>query len=522
MVSLLNDIEKLKSQQEDNAAPAGKEHARKDTRMKAIQRQVLVVAALVGASTLTSAQAQQLPTSGTVESRLGKLELKNGYPTDATAKKMYDDIDFQRACQAYLWALPIMSMVQWQAEQHDKFGAGNLDFVDYLTFTDKLGILTANATTPYVMAFPNMKESGPLVVEIPPGPTAGGIVDFWQRPITDTGQTGPDKGAGGKYLVLGPGDPDLKPEGYFVVRSTTVNVWIGQRVLDPNRERAMAAIAAFRIYPYSQRDNPPTTPHLTPNGRKWSGTQPRGLAYWEGLSKVIGEEPAQERDRMILGMLQPLGIEKGKPFSPDAQQKQILIEAAAVGEVMGRTVTFNKRFDGVTVWPSKQWDISLFLKETSQETPNYTQFDERTSYFYEAVGVSIGMMGRTVGFGQVYLEASKDGKRQRLDGNKNYQLHVPPNAPVAQFWSLTLYDNESRCFVDSGSNPDRSSRDNIVKNPDGSVDLYVGPKPLTGKPEANWIKTIPGKGWFALFRLYGPTQPYFDRSWVLPDIEEVK
>ncbi len=123
MVSLLNDIEKLKSQQEDNAAPAGKEHARKDTRMKAIQRQVLVVAALVGASTLTSAQAQQLPTSGTVESRLGKLELKNGYPTDATAKKMYDDIDFQRACQAYLWALPIMSMVQWQGEQH-KFGAG--------------------------------------------------------------------------------------------------------------------------------------------------------------------------------------------------------------------------------------------------------------------------------------------------------------------------------------------------------------------------------------------------------------
>jgi hypothetical protein len=481
-----------------------------------------LVTALVGALAFTTAQAQQLPTTGTVESPLGKLDLKNGYPTEATAKKIYDDIDFQRACQAYLWALPLMAMQQWQREQREKFGAANLDYVDYLTFEDKLGLLTADATTPYLMAFPNMKESGPLVVEIPQGATAGGIADFWQRPLTDTGQTGPDKGAGGKYLVFGPGDPDVKPEGYFVVHSPTVNIWVGARALEPNREKALATIAAFRIYPYSQRDNPPSTRHLTPNGRKWSGTQPRGLAYWEGLSKVIGEEPAQERDRMILGMLQPLGIEKGKPFKPDARQKQILIEAAQAGEVMARTIGFDKRFDGVKVWPGKQWDISLFLKETSQEAPNYTEFDERTSWFYEAVGVSVGMMGRTVGFGQVYLEASKDGEGHWLDGGKTYQLHIPPNAPVAQFWSFTIYDNESRCFVDTGVQPDRSSRDNIVKNADGSVDLYFGPTAPAGKPETNWIKTIPGKGWFTYFRLYGPTQPYFDRSWVLPDVEALK
>jgi hypothetical protein len=210
----------------------------------------------------TQTQAQQLPTSATVESPLGKLDLKNGYPTEATAKKIYDDIDFQRACQAYLWALPLMAMQQWQREQREKFGAANLDYVDYLTFEDKLGLLTANATTPYLMAFPNMKESGPLVVEIPQGATAGGIADFWQRPLTDTGQTGPDKGAGGKYLVLGPGDPDLKPEGYFVVLSPTVNIWVGGRALEPNREKALVTIAAFRIYPYSQRDNPPSTPPI--------------------------------------------------------------------------------------------------------------------------------------------------------------------------------------------------------------------------------------------------------------------
>jgi hypothetical protein len=313
----------------------------------------------------------------------------------------------------------------------------------------------------------------------------------------------------------------MRPEGYHVFRSSTVNVWVAHRVLEPDREKAMALVAAIRIYPYSQRENPPQAVHISPNGRKWSGTQPTGLAYWEGLSRIINEEPVHERDRMIMGMLQPLGIEKGRPFNPDARQTQTLIEAARVGEVMARTIGYEKRFHGAKVWPGKQWDLSLFLEETNQEAAHHTQLDERTSWFYEAVGVSVGMMGRTVGLGQVYLESSKDSQGRWLDGSANYALHVPPDAPVVQFWSFTVYDNETRCFVDTGVQPDRSSRDNIVKNADGSVDLYFGPQAPAGKPDSNWIQTIPGKGWFTYFRLYGPTQPYFDRSWVLPDIERV-
>ena len=225
---------------------------------------------------------------------------------------------------------------------------------------------------------------------------------------------------------------------------------------------------------------------------------------------------------MILGMLQPLGIEKGKPFNPTERQKQILVEASRVGELMARTIAFDKRFDGVKVWPGRRWETSLFLASTSQETPAFTQFDERTSWFYEAVGVSVGMMGRTVGAGQVYLESSKDADGKFLDGSRTYHLHVPPEAPVAQFWSFTVYDNETRTFVDTGSQPDRSSRDDIERNADGSVDLWFGPKPPAGKPASNWIETIPGRGWFTYFRLYGPTQPYFDRSWVLPDIERAR
>jgi hypothetical protein len=481
-----------------------------------------MAASLLGAAAFNSVKAQTLPTTGRIESRLGNLELVNGYPTEATARKIYDDLDFQRACQAYLWALPIMAMQQWQQEHATRFGAGKLDYVDYLTFKDKLGLLTANATTPYVMAFPNLNETGPLVFEVPAGPTAGGFVDFWQRPITDSGQTGPDKGAGGKYLILGPNDPDIQPEGYYVFRSPTVNMWSAHRALDPDPVKAKALIDGLKIYPYSRRDNPAPTRHVSPEGRKWSGEQPRGLAYWEGLSKVINEEPVQERDRMIMGMLQPLGIEKGKEFAPTERQRQILIDAARTGEVMARTIGYEKRFVGARVWPNKQWDLSLFLKETSQEAPHHTQLDERVSWFYEAVGVSVGMMGRTVGFGQVYLESSKDAAGQWLDGSKSYRIHVPPNPPVAQFWSFTVYDNETRCFVDTGVQPDRSSRDNIAKNNDGSVDLYFGPTAPAGIPETNWIKTLPGKGWFTYFRLYGPTQPYFDRSWVLPDIERVQ
>ena len=152
---------------------------------------VLTVAIISGLA-CPAAHGQLLPTTGAVASRLGPLELENGYPTDATVAKVFDDIDFQRACQAYLWALPLMAMEQWQSEHLSKFNAGKLDYVDYLTFQDKLGLLTANATTPYIMAFPNLKETGPLVFEVPAGPTAGGFTDFWQRPITDSGQTGPD------------------------------------------------------------------------------------------------------------------------------------------------------------------------------------------------------------------------------------------------------------------------------------------------------------------------------------------
>jgi hypothetical protein len=253
----------------------------------------IVISVLVALGVASSTLAQNLPTTGEIETRLGTLERVNGFPTEETVTKIYDGLDFQRACQAYLWALPYMAMTEWQRWAREEFGAGNLGYVEYLDFNDTLGILTANATTPYAQAFPNLAEAGPLVFEFPPGALAGGTLDFWQRPITDTGQTGPDRGQGGKFLILGPEHPNMDPTGYFVFRSPTNNVWSGQCGLDADVEKAKALLGQMKIYPYAQRDHPPPTAHVRPN-KPWLAAQPRGLQYWEGLAKTINAEPAHE------------------------------------------------------------------------------------------------------------------------------------------------------------------------------------------------------------------------------------
>jgi hypothetical protein len=212
----------------------------------------------------------------------------------------------------------------------------------------------------------------------------------------------------------------------------------------------------------------------------------------------------------------------GVKFNPTDEQKEIFEEAAIVGEAIARANSYQKRFEGARVWEGKHWEKALFITDTDQDLDTHTQLDERSSWFYEAIGVTDGMMGKIVGAGQVYLEAQKDSDGEWLDGGKDYVLTVPANAPVKQFWSVTVYDNDDRCLIDTGELPDKSSRMDLDFNSDGSVDLYFGPKLPKEAPKKNWVKTVPGEGWFTYFRFYAPTQPYFDRTWQLPDIKKVK
>ncbi len=460
--------------------------------------------------------------TGTLETRIGPLHYTVGYPADETSQRLYDEMDFQRACQAYIWAIPAMGFQALRKAQRESLGTPDGAMCTYLDFDDKIGMLTPNVTTAYGFVFWNMAAQGPLVIEVPPLPTAGGVGDIWQRPVTDTGQTGPDGAHGGKYLIVPPDSPDnLDAEGYFVFRSPTNQLWFGSRGLDPDPARAVAALQAHRFYAWDDRDNPPALTINTVNGRPWASAQPADISYFEGLAELLDPEPVEERDRFFMAMLRPLGIVPGTPFAPDERQRKILSDAAVVGNAMSQNIDFNKRFPNARVTRDTWWDY-LVLVDTDQRGFGYEQLDERAAFFYEAIGNSQGMQGETLGVGQAYLDVQRDADGEYLDGAVNYRLRIPADPPVAQFWSTTAYNNLTRGpVVTDQKKPDISSRQDIVVNDDGTVDVYFGPDAPGEGLENNWIKTNPGEGWFAYFRFYGPLQPYFDKTWVLPNIEKV-
>ena len=457
-----------------------------------------------------------------INTRIGKLKLESGYPSKGSIAKLIDEMDFQRASQAYIWGLPIVGLEEWRKSRAKVSKVRDGQFELFLSFNEKLGILTPNFDTPYFIATVDLEKSGPLVIEMPKGLIAGMVMDYWQRSLTDLGVVGPDQGEGGKYLILGPGQEDPKAEGYFVFRSTTNKLLYGGRLLDPDRERAMREIVpGLRTYSYSERANPPEEQVVPAGNAQWSQTPPTGMVYWETLANALAKEPVQERDRFFMAMLKPLGIEKGKPFKPDSRQRKILTDAAQMGELMAKANTYTKRFEDA-YWSGTHWKDVLAVNTTQREA-NFEQLDERASYFYEAVAISEAMRSTTSGFGQRYMGVYQDKDGGWLTGGNNYRLHVPANPPAKQFWSVTVYDEKNRqMLINETKRMDVSSRNPaIVKNADGSTDVYVGPTVPKGF-ESNWIQTKPGEGWFVLFRFYGPTEKLFDKSWVLPDFEKVK
>ena len=487
--------------------------------MKNIITKTLLVVAILAAMIIgATARAE------TVDTRIGKLDFELGVPTKETVAKLYDEIDFQRACQLYLWALPAVSSAQ--AVLYGEFVAGTHhgDAVVLEGYRNLSGALTPNVITPYVIAFPDLAEAGPVVVDVPAGLIAGSAMDFWQRLLTDFGVLGPDKGNGGKYLFVGPGQEAPPLKDAVVLRCPTFGFMFYYRALDPDPVKAEAVKRGVRVYPWSRRESPPAMRLLTPDPDKVTKMPaiPRGMEYWERLAQVIGREPMEDRDRFFVAMLRPLGIEKGKPFKPDARQTKILTEAAFVGEAMAKANDFDKRFAGSRYRPDTHWDY-VIMADPAQDLPNYSQLDERAAYFYEGIFLTRAMMSKTPGFGQAYLGGYRDKDGHAFDGGQNYHLHVPPNVPAKQFWSVTLYDVDTRCLVQNKEQiADRSSRmPGLVKNANGSVDLYFGPTAPKGF-ENNWIPTVSGRSWFTWFRLYAPLEGYIDKTWPLPDIEKVR
>ena len=462
-----------------------------------------------------------------VQTRIGTLNFEKGFPTEDTKHKIFDEVDYQRAVQAFMWAYPAVSFEAIRVGLKRDLGVDYYDMAiadDYLN--PKSLWLTANDTTIYAVTNVDLGKSGPVVVEMPPGAIVGIIEDYWQRSISDIGLPGPDGGKGGKFLILPPGyKGDVPKSGYFVLQGTMndYNIMVRGILVNNDQQVAVQNTKRVKVYPYSDRDNPKPNRFVSMSGKVMDTLPTKGLAFWETLSNFINNNPMEERDVFFMGMLRPLGIEKGKPFKPDARQRAILEEAARMGEVMGRVTLMEgpERFGNPEPFPGTHWHW-VFQVNPVQETERYGQIDERLHYTYGAIYTTPGLGVMKAGPGGNYVQVFKDKNGNRLDGGKSYQLHVPAKAPAAAFWSITLYDTGNRSMVQNRTDDAaRSSLDKLKTNADGSIDLYFGPNSPAGM-ESNWVETVPGKGWYPMFRFYSPTEGLFDGTWKLPDIELVK
>ena len=363
-----------------------------------------------------------------------------------------------------------------------------------------------------------------MVIEIPPGAIVGLLDDLWQRSLADVGLPGPDAGNGGTFLLLPPGYDGEVPSGYYELRATmhNHNLLVRGIVVDNDVPDAVARIRNVKIYPWSEREDPKPNKFVSISGALIDTTPPGGLEYWRRLATVIDSNPVQEHDRFYMAMLKPLGIEKGQPFKPDARQQGILEDAAVLGDAMARNVMYenSRRETGVTAFAGTQWDWVFYVKPR-QETEFYSELDERLMYTYGAIYLSPALGVMKPGPGVNYVQAFRDKDGNHFDDGKSYRLHVPANPPAAAFWSVTAYDSATRSMVQNPTNDAaHASYDELRTTADGSFDMYFGPTAPSGQ-ESNWVETVPGRGFYLMFRLYSPTEPFFDGTWALPDVERM-
>ncbi len=462
-------------------------------------------------------------TPDSVETRLGTLKFFDGFPDKATADKLYDNLDFQRAVQAFLLGLPAVGQVA-NRDATLTLGPPNTVVPIFEQLLDSRGIvLTGNDNTVYSWTWLDLSK-GPLVLEVPPK-VLGTVNDMWQRWVIDVGVTGPDKGEGGKYLFLPPGyEGEVPKQGYHVVRSPTYGLWAPWRsfLVDGNPKPGVDIVKEFtKIYPLADAGKMTAAPKfVNMSGKAFNTTYPTDFRFWEQLNEVVQAEPSESLDPVTLGFFQSIGIQKGKPFAPDARMKKILTEAATVGDATARTILFHTRNQDAYYYKNSNWQLGFTGGYQFQAAPDVDDFDAATFYYYLAILVTPAMEEQMVGKGSQYAWTARDTKGEPLDGGRNYRLRLPPNVPVEDFWSLILYSDQTRSMIQTDQQfPSASSqRKGLQKNADGSIDVYFGPKAPIGK-ESNWVQTVPGKGWNVVLRMYGALEPWFDKTWRPGEIE---
>jgi hypothetical protein len=474
---------------------------------------------------------ESIMTPDKIETRLGTLEFFDGIPTKETAELVYDHLDFIRGVETFMHGIAATSM---EGLRRGQAALGAKEAHHVLLFDELMDstslFLTGNGSTVYVLGFLDLEEDGPTVLEVPAGTGPGAINDAFFRSVTDLGPPGPDRGKGGKYLILPPDYEGEAPTGYFTHKSPSYVNWWALRgfIVDGKPDAAVKMYKeGLKIYPLSEAKNPPEMEFISGSKKYVNTIHANNYEFYEELHTVIDREPVEMLDPELRGLFASVGIQKGKPFAPDARMKKILTDAVAVGNATARSLLWYERNKAEFIAEGTYWKhgfIGNSWQYLRDEGVGGRHFDARTHFYYFATVNSPAMAMKLIGKGSKYAWGYMDSEGDYLDGSKTYRLNIPKDPPALKFWSIAVYDPQTRSMLQTDQPiPTKASwRDtDMIVNEDGSFDLYLGPKAPAGK-EANWIQTVKGKGWFCVLRLYSPTEAWYEGKWLPGEIELVK
>jgi hypothetical protein len=415
----------------------------------------IFMSGIVSAGDIPNGYNTKIPSSimtpDKVKTRIGTLEFFDGVPSKETAQLVLDNLTFLRGVEVFLNGVP-MASIHALVEGYKSIGVTE---ANHMIVTDKLMdsnplFLTANTDTVYAFSYFDLEKTGPLVIEVPPGTGPGTVNDAFFRFVVDMGMPGPDKGKGGKYLILPPGYKGDEPEGYFIARSPSyINLFVLRGFLVDGKPDAAAKMFSeqVHVYPLSQKANPPKMVITSGSGISYNTIHANDFSFYEEIAAVLQKEPIDFIDPELRGLFASIGLQKGKEFKPSPELKKILIDAVAVANATARALIFRTPQNEAYLYDNSYWKVGFiggnheWLKD---DGAGGRYLDARTLFFYGATVNTPAMVLKMVGLGSQYAMVTQDSKGKVFDGSKTYKLNIPANVPAKDFWSIVVYDPQTR------------------------------------------------------------------------------